>query len=357
MLREIWSEVETWRQAGVACSLVTVVQVEGSSLRPQGSKMAVSAAGNICGSVTGGCVEGAVFDEAQGVLKSGRPRLLSYGVPDAAAWEIGLACGGSIQVFVESMSAAPWLTVAPAVRECLEQSQLAALATVIAGPGVGSKRFIPAHGEPVGDLGLPELNRAVSNYVRDRWAAPDPFLATLPTPAGEARLFIEFIAPRPRLVIIGAVHIAILLASLAKTMNFHTIVIDARSAFATRQRFPHVDELIVAWPAEALQALALDPATCVVCLSHDDKLDNPALQAALSSPAGYVGALGSQVTHAKRLAALREEGVPEDLLQRIHAPVGLDLGGRYPEEIALSIMAEIVAERHKSPIIRGVPRG
>jgi len=198
----------------------------------------------------------------------------------------------------------------------------------------------------VGDLGRPELNQALGDCVQDRWTTPDPFQVTLPTAAGEARLFVEFITPLPRLVIIGAVHIAILLVSLARAMNFHTIVVDARSAFATRERFPHADELIVAWPSDALQALALDSATCVVCLSHDDKLDNPALQVALASPAGYVGALGSRLTHAKRLAALREEGVPEELLQRIHAPVGLDLGARYPEEIALAIMAEIVAGRH-----------
>lgn len=350
-MREIWNEIEKWAGTGIPSALATVVKVQGSSLRQQGSKMAVSAAGEIAGSVTGGCVEGAVFEEAQAVMQSGLPRRLSYGVPDAAAWEVGLACGGSIEIFVEALASQPWQAVAPAVRACLEQSRLAALATVVAGPGLGHKCLLWAEDariDPVGDLGQPALNQGLADSLPAHWTAADPMLISLPTPAGEAQVFVDFITPPPRLVIVGAVHIAIPLVALAKTLNFHTIVVDARAAFATRQRFPHADELIVAWPSEALAALKPDPSTCVVCLSHDEKLDNPALQAALASPAGYVGALGSRLTHAKRLQALRSEGVAEDRLQRIHAPIGLDLGARQPEEIALAILAEIMAERHAS---------
>ncbi|MFM8321529.1 MAG: XdhC family protein [Chloroflexota bacterium] len=347
-MREVWTDVETWRRAGIPTALATVIQVSGSSLRPQGARMAVSAAGAISGSVSGGCVEGAVYEEAQAVLCSGLPRRLAYGVSDAAAWEVGLSCGGSIQVWVESLEAGPWQAVLPGVRECLEGGRLAALVSVVGGPagGPGGKLLLRPDGDPLGDLGSDELNRAAAGCLPAAWAARDPQLLRLPEAHGGTELYIEYIAPLPRLVIVGAAHIAIPLVTLARTLGFHTSVVDARAAFATRERFPHVDELIVGWPAEILKGLRLDAAACVVCLSHDEKLDNPALQTALESPAGYIGALGSRTTHARRLEALRECGLNEAQLQRIHAPVGLKLGARTPEEIALAILAEIVALRH-----------
>jgi xanthine dehydrogenase accessory factor len=203
-----------------------------------------------------------------------------------------------------------------------------------------------SNGRQYGDLGYAALNQFVTECFHASGARQGPMLASLSTPDGEASLFIEHLLPPPRLIIVGAVHLAIPLATLAKTMNFRTIVVDARSAFATRARFPHVDELAVEWPGDALKKLDLDASACVVCLSHDPKLDNPALLAALDSPAGYIGALGSRRAHAKRLDVLREEGVGEEALKRIHAPIGLNLGARQPEEIALAILAEIVSERH-----------
>lgn len=345
-MRQIWNDVENWQKAGKAIALATVVSAQGSSLRPQGSKMAISGTGEISGSVTGGCVEGAVFEEAQAVLKTGAPRLLGYGITNAEAWEVGLACGGSIKVFVESMATGPWQEIYPAIQDCLEKRLLAAVATVVTGPEAGKKWMILPDGRRYGDAGTPELNRAIEACIPDTWTPRDPTFVDLRTEQGEASVFIDFIVPPPRLVIVGAAHIAIPLVSLAKTLYYRSIVVDARAAFATRERFPHADELIVDWPADVLQRLELDPAAAVVCLSHDPKIDNPALMVALSSPAGYIGALGSRQGHAKRLEALREEGADEAQFGRIHAPIGLNMGARQPEEIALAIMVEIVAAEH-----------
>jgi xanthine dehydrogenase accessory factor len=343
---EIWHEVERWQSAGSLVAVATVIRAEGSSPRPLASKMAVTPRGEIAGSVSGGCVEGAVYEEAQAVIRSGQPRRLSYGIPDSLAWSVGLACGGSIQVYVESLEAAPWRNLETDIRRCLAEGRLAALATVVAGPGVGNKLMLWPDGRRSGDLGSPVINEQAAGSVAQCWHTHSPILASYPHEQTTVEVFIDVFAPLPRLVVIGAVHIAIPLVTIARAMNFRTIVIDARSAFATRERFPHADELIVEWPSDALEKLHIDPSTYIVCLSHDEKLDNPALQVALASPARYVGALGSRKTHANRLASLREMGLSEESLARIHAPIGLDLGAKYPEEIALSIMAEIIAERH-----------
>lgn len=345
-MRDVWPEIERWRRSEKLVAMATVIEVKGSSLRPTSAKMVVSATGDIAGSVSGGCVEGAVFEEVQEVLKTGQPKLLSYGITDAAAWEVGLACGGSIRVFVESLGAAPWINLESQIREILHDQQLAALATIVSGPAAGNKLLLWPDGRQAGDLGALALNRLAADLVPDCWSSDTPGLIAGIAKQTGSEVFIDLLAPQNRLVIIGAVHIAIPLIIIAKAMDFRTIVIDARSAFATRERFPHADELIVAWPADALEKIRLDAGTSVVCLSHDDKLDIPALQVALKSPARYVGILGSRITHNNRLKTLRELGPEEDLLERIHAPIGIDLGARFPEEIALSIMAEIIAMRH-----------
>jgi xanthine dehydrogenase accessory factor len=345
-MNEVIEEIQGWMKAGKATALATVVQVTGSSLRPASSKMALTDQQDIAGSVSGGCVEGAIYEEAQDVLRTGKPKLLRYGVSDERAWEVGLACGGTIQVFVESCSSPAWEGVWAAVRDCLDSHQLAALATVVSGPHMGRKLLLWPDGRQVGSLGSPDLDAFASASAARGWATRAPALATYSSAEDAADVFLDYLAPPPRLVIIGAVHIAIPLVRIAKTLDFTTIVVDPRSAFASRQRFPHADDLLVEWPSAALEKLRPDSATYVVCLSHDDKLDLPALRAALDTPAPYIGILGSRKTHAKRLVALREDGLSEDRLERIHAPIGLDLGARTPEEIALAIMAEIVATQH-----------
>jgi xanthine dehydrogenase accessory factor len=234
-----------------------------------------------------------------------------------------------------------------ALKHSLEQGQLVALATVIAGSGLGDKLLIWPDGRTQGDLGSVALNQLVVDYTVKLLATRrDSEQVSFEVEGESIQVFVDVHPPPPRLVIVGAVHIAIPLVTFGKALGFHTVVIDARSAFATQERFGHVDELIVTWPSRALEGLNLDEGTYVVVLSHDEKLDNPALRVALESPAPYVGALGSRKTHAKRVKALKEMGVSDAQLARIHAPIGLNLGVRSPEEVALAIMAEIVAVRH-----------
>lgn len=342
-MREIWSDLEKWRNEGRKVAIATVVKVSGSSLRPEGSKMLLSSDGSISGSVTGGCVEGAVFEETGEVLKTGQPKLLSYGVTNEQAWEVGLSCGGSIEIFVESADSPLWKAAADHISGAIENNVLAAVATIIKGSDLGKKVFLQIDGSSQGTLGDAKVDEELKAALPDNWAVQQPQQITL---TNGIIVFVDFIVPPPRLVIIGASHIAIPLVSLAKTLDYRTIVVDARSAFATRERFPHADELIVGWPSEELAKLKVDAATCVVCLSHDDKQDNPALLFAINSPARYIGALGSRVTTANRMTILREEGATEEQLKRIHAPVGFKIGARTPAEIALSIMTEIVATSH-----------
>ena len=327
-VRGILGDLNRWLAVGEQIVLATVVWAEGSSPRPLGSRMAVTGSGQMAGSVSGGCVEGAVFEEAQEVLSSGSPKRLRYGIADETAWEVGLACGGTIEVYVEPLAEAHRQLLT-----ALEAEETVALATRLDG---GGHLLAWPDGRLEGDRSLaPELT------------------ALFPGPAAELRhrpeegdVFLEVFAPPPTLVIVGAVHVAMPLVLLSQTLGFRVRVIDPRRAFATRERFPTVDELSVAWPQDALQAEELGPQHYIVILSHDPKFDLPALQIALRSRAVYIGCIGAHTTQAKRKAALREAGFSEAELARIHGPVGLDLGGREPAEIALAILAEIVAVRH-----------
>jgi xanthine dehydrogenase accessory factor len=289
--------------------------------------MAVTASGQMTGSVSGGCVEGAVFEEAQEVLAGGSPKRLHYGVVDETGWEVGLACGGTIEVYVELLADAHRLLL-----EALEAEGTVALATRLDG---GGHLLAWPDGRLAGDHSLaPNLAPLF----------PGPAVECHRTPEGD--VFLEVLAPPATLVIVGAVHVAVPLVTLAQALGFRVEVVDARRAFASSERFPTADELIVAWPQDALGAKDLTSQHHIVILSHDPKFDLPALQVALRSQAGYVGLIGSQSTQAKRRVALRQAGFGEEELARIHGPVGLDLGGREPAEIALAILAEVVAVRH-----------
>ncbi|MDY6878208.1 MAG: XdhC/CoxI family protein [Chloroflexota bacterium] len=326
-MREILDDLNRWLAAGEKIALATVVWAAGSSPRPPGSRLAVTGSGQMTGSVSGGCVEGAVFEEAQSVLSGGPPKRLRYSVVDETGWEVGLACGGTIEVYVE-----PLVDIHRHLLAALEAEETIALATCLDSAG----RL----------LAWPD-----GRLEGDRTLSPE-LIALFPGPAAELRrhsegdLFFEVFTPPPALIIIGAVHVAMPLVGLAQALGFHVRVVDARRAFATRERFPTVDELIVAWPQDTLKSEELGPQHYIVILSHDPKFDLPALQIALRSRAAYVGLIGSRTTQAKRKAALREAGFSEAELAHIHGPVGLDLGGREPAEIALAILAEIVAVRH-----------
>jgi xanthine dehydrogenase accessory factor len=342
-VREILQDVERWRAEGLPVALATVVATWGSAPRAVGAKMAMTADGRIAGSVSGGCVEGAVFEAGKEVLRSGKPRLLHFGVTDDRAWEVGLACGGRIEVFVSPLDEEVFR---PLSRE-LAAERPVTLATVIRGPAeiLGRKRLLLSGGAAVGQLGhgLDDAADEAAGRALREWrgsrleAGPD------------REVFIDAILPSPTLIVVGGVHIAIALTALARSMGYRTIVVDPRKAFGNEERFPGVDRLLNAWPDEGLRQAGLHSATAVAVLTHDPKLDDPALREALRSDAFYVGALGSQRTQEKRRKRLLEEGLTAAELSRLQAPIGLPLGGRTPEEIALSVMAQIVAVRNSAP--------
>jgi xanthine dehydrogenase accessory factor len=342
-MREVLAEIESWQKEGKVIAIATNVRKEGASLRPLGAKMAMTTMQEIAGSVTGGCIEGAVYEEAQAVIKSGAPKLLHYGITnDETPWEVGLSCGGSLDVFVESLDSPQWRALYPTLKTCLDENQSVAVATAIAGDGVGNKILIWSDGRTLGSLGSTALDVDVANWAQGQMRVQ----ATGWKRFDAVDVFVDVLPPPSRMMVVGAVHIAIPLVTLAKTLGYRTIVIDPREAYATRERFPHVDELIMEWPSDALEKLHLDEGAYVVVISHDEKLDNPALAVALKSPARYVGVLGTRKNTGKRLVALRELGVTDEQFSHLHAPIGLNLGAVLPDEIALSILAEMITAKH-----------
>ena len=306
-MREVLNELTTWKEAGEQIALATVVETWGSSPRPLGSKMAVTRSGKMAGSVSNGCIEGAVFEEAQKVLKAATPQLAAFGVTDDVAFSVGLACGGHIEVYIE-----PFGPEHERLLGLLSQNRPATLRTNLA----------------TGDVDLSEGAPSGSELAHRR-----------------GDLFIEPFRRPAHLVLIGAIHIAIPLHRLAKLMGYRVTVVDARAKFATSERFPEADEVIVAWPDEAMSKLTLDNSTYVVILTHDPKFDLPALRSVLGKDVGYIGAIGSRKTNENRFASLRSEGFTDEQISRVHGPIGLDLGGRGAEETALGILAEITAVR------------
>jgi LAO/AO transport system kinase len=326
---ELFAQLRRWRAAGKGVALATVVKTWGSSPRPEGSHLAVEAGGAFLGSVSGGCIEGAVIGEAQAAIADGQPRLLEFGVSDERAWEVGLACGGRVQVFVERADD-------ELIERLLAERAAKRAATVVTRLADGTQALV-AGDEVSGELALTEAQR---EEVRRRLRSDKS--GTLESSDGT--LFARCYAQAPRMVIVGAVHITQALAPMAAMAGFEVVVIDPRRAFATAERLPGVT-VTTEWPDEALARIGLDAQTAVVTLSHDPKLDDPALIAALQSPCFYIGALGSSRTHAKRVARLTEAGLA-DAIPRIHAPVGLDLGGRSPSEIAVSVIAQVIQSRY-----------
>jgi xanthine dehydrogenase accessory factor len=355
-VREVLDHIRRWEGEGKSVALATVIQTWGSAARPAGSKMAVSDAADITGSVSGGCVESAVVEEALRALKTGRPRLLQYGVSDEAAWEVGLTCGGSLTVFVEPLltpaaSAPDEATLPNSLQDLPDEAVVRAV--VIQGPEavLGQSGIVYSDGRLRGrlDPGLADSLRAAASVVM-RSGAPET--KTLPFAGGQVEIFLESLSPPFTLVIVGAVHIAIALTRLAKVLDYRVVIVDPRRTFATRARFPEADSLIGLWPDEALRQIGLNVSTAVAVLSHDPKLDDPALRVALPSLAFYVGALGSEATNELRRRRLLEAGLKEEELARLHAPIGIDVGSVSPEEIAVSILAEVVAARR----VRGTAR-
>jgi xanthine dehydrogenase accessory factor len=303
-----------------------VTSVWGSAPQAEGATMLVSASGRMAGSVSGGCVETAVAEEVRSAIVRGTALRVRYGIRDERAWEVGLACGGTLELLVQP-------AVPAAVLDAAQGPGGVVVAIALEGPYLGQ---IIAPDGPTPDV----LRSGRSRTAR------------IPVDGTDTDVFFEVFARPQRLVVFGGVHIAVALVPMARALGYRTIVADGRPAFLTRERFPEADELILGWPGEAFAQTGLDAATAVVVLTHDPKFDDPALMIALRSAAGYVGAIGSKKTQAHRRARLRAAGLTDAQLGRLHGPIGLDLGGRAPEETALAILAEMTAVRYGGDVTR-----
>jgi len=348
-LRDILDQITKWWDSGETFGLATVVNTFRSAPRDPGAALAVSDGGEVVGSVSGGCVEGAVYELAREVCESGQPVLQTYGISDDTAFDVGLTCGGIIELFVEPVSRErfPGLgEVAAAIRDEVP----VAVATVVAGPGVlGARRIIRADAA-TGTLGAGDrLDEAVDDDVRGMLAQGLTGVRHYGE-HGERRLddlsvFVQSFAPPPRMLVFGAIDFAAAVARAGKFLGYRVTVCDARPIFATHARFPDADEVVVDWPHRYLAQTQIDPRTVICVLTHDPKFDVPLLEVALRTPAGYIGAMGSRRTHEDRLARLRDVGLTEDELARLRSPIGLDLGAKTPEETAVSVAAELIQLR------------
>lgn len=325
-MRELLPQLEDWLKDGERVAIATVVSTWGSAPRPAGSYMAISESGELAGSVSGGCVESAVVNAAKEVLKNQKPQRLNFNVADETAWNVGLSCGGKIDIFVQPANKTVLQELLPKIKADLP----VAIKTVIAGPDLGAQSFAIASSN-----GANSHNSAV--------ISAQPVI----NKTGDGEEFVNPIHPSPTLIMIGGVQIAEVLAKLAEEMHFRTVLIDPRKVFASNERFSHVDKVLNAWPQNSLEEFNLNSATAVTSLSHDPKIDDPALIAALNSPAFYVGALGSSRTQTARRERLSAAGISEEKLDRLHAPIGIEIGAETPEEIALAIMAQIIAKYRK----------
>jgi len=356
-LRDILDPITKWWDTGEIFGLATVVRTFRSAPREPGAAMAVSAEGEVTGSVSGGCVEGAVYELAQEVCQTGQPVLATYGVSDDDAFSVGLTCGGILHLLVEPVSRELYPELGD-VSAAIAAGEPVAVASVIEGPGrVGARRVIwgddqasATRSRSSGTLGNGDrLDAAVDDDARGmlaqgltgvrRYGADGERLGD------ELAVFVHSFAPPPRMLVFGAIDFAAAVARAGKFLGYQVTVCDARGIFATPARFPEADEVVVEWPHRFLARTPVDSRTVICVLTHDPKFDVPVLEVALRTPAAYIGAMGSRRTHEDRLARLREAGLGEEELARLRSPIGLDLGARTPEETAVSVAAELIQLR------------
>jgi len=366
-MRDVLDRVTKWWEAGETFGLATVVRTFRSAPRDPGAALAVSASGvtesEVVGSVSGGCVEGAVYELSLDVCRTGDPVLQTYGVSDDDAFAVGLTCGGILDIFVERVDRTSFPELGE-IAAAVERGEPVAVATVVAGPGqVGARRVIWANRSPEGDanadggqasasgtLGAGErLDAAVDDDARGMLAqgvtGVRRYGAHGERRGDELSVFVNSFAPPPRMLVFGAIDFAAAVARTGKFLGYHVTVCDARKVFATPSRFPDADEVVVDWPHRFLAGTEVDARTVICVLTHDPKFDVPLLEVALRTPAGYIGAMGSRRTHDDRLARLRDAGLSDNELLRLRSPIGLDLGARTPEETAVSIAAELIQLR------------
>ena len=366
-MRDILEKITPWWEAGETFGLATVTNTYRSAPRDPGAALAVSAGGEVIGSVSGGCVEGAVYTLATDVAETGTPVLQTYGVSDDEAFAVGLTCGGIIDIFVEPVSKNTFPELGE-ILAAVKRGEPVAVATVISGPGqIGARRVIWArtdseaaqdadaahsewHAGSSGTLGADMLDEAID--VDARGMLDQGLTGIRRYGAGGVRMgdelsvFVNSFAPPPRMLVFGAIDFAAAVARVGKFLGYHVTLVDARQIFATKSRFPDADEVIVEWPHRFLANTNVDARTVICVLTHDPKFDVPVLEVALRGPAGFIGAMGSRRTHEDRLARLREVGMTEEELARLRSPIGLDLGARTPEETAVSIAAELIQLRY-----------
>jgi xanthine dehydrogenase accessory factor len=354
-MKELLDTLSSWQGEGTTPGRAVVVRTFGSAPRPEGAVLLHAQDGRIAGSVSGGCVEGAAAEQIEHSWQTGNARVIRYGISDEQAWDVGLACGGTIDVLIEP--AVPAAAVRAATESLVPGGQGTAVVTPLPAdsPPAESGPYEPGEGatpEPPmtvredgrldGTLGDPALDRALVEQALEALRRGQSRTVEL----GGRSLFVEVFPVRPRLVIVGAVEVARTLARLAKELAFEVVVIDGRAAFATPERFPDVDRLVVGWPDEIADDIGLGRNDAVAVLTHDVKFDEPAIVEALRRGCRYVGAVGSRKTQAERRRRLLDAGVSIDRLSDLRGPIGLDLGGRQPAETALAILAEVVAERY-----------
>jgi xanthine dehydrogenase accessory factor len=352
-LRDILDQIVKWWDAGDTFGLATVVRTFSSAPREPGAALAVSPDGEVVGSVSGGCVEGAVYELATEVIASGQPVLQRYGVSDDTAFSVGLTCGGIIDIFVEPVSKERYPEFGDIAR-AVWAGEPVAVATVIEGPGtVGARRVIwPADRDPhaTGMLGSGDrLDQATDDDARGMLAqgltGVRHYGADGERRMDELSVFVQSFAPPPRMLVFGAIDFAAAVARIGKFLGYRVTVCDARPVFATNARFPDADEVVTDWPHRYLSGITTDERTVICVLTHDPKFDVPVLEVALRAPAAYIGAMGSRRTHEDRLDRLRDAGMTDAELARLRSPVGLDLGARTPEETAVAIAAELIQLR------------
>lgn len=317
-MRDILPTLVRWRSEGSRVAIATVIERRGSAPRDPGASLALNDRGEIAGSVTGGCVEPSVIREAQEVLSGGAPRAREYGITDDEAFEVGLSCGGTVVILIAELDT----SLVPALDEAVRADSPAALTMTATGPRLGEQR----------------LHDGAEGAVAKLLAHGESALADV---EGEA-VFVHALTPRPAMYVFGAIDHAAALVRVGKLLGYRVTVCDARAAFVTPERFPEADELVVDWPDRFLRQAPVDETTVICVLTHDPKFDVPALVAALETPAVYIGAMGSRVTTADREERLRAEGVGDAGIARIHAPIGLAIGARSPEEVAVAIGAQII---------------
>jgi xanthine dehydrogenase accessory factor len=325
---EALTAITEWTERGDRAALAMVVDTQRSAPRPVGTKMAVNENGEVIGGVSGGCVEGAVVEIADRVIGGEGPQLVHFGIADSEAWDVGLPCGGEIDVWIQSYQPGRFAEISRAGGRAAE-------VTLLEGSDPGAKLLLEVDGERSGTLGAPELDDEALKVAGE--------LLWTDESMRRGSLFVDIAAPSPRLIVFGAIDIAATLCRLARDSGWIPYVVDPRAQFATRERFPDAEQVIAAWPQEALQRLGgIDPATSIAVLTHDPKIDD----AVLHSPARFIGAMGSKRAQAKRRERLLAAGFADPDLERMSAPLGLDLGAVSGEETALSILSEVVAARH-----------